>query len=71
VLDSARYHNTLSGPHGNHVIPELDAEISLPHEEQFVLVFVMVPGELALHFDDLEFLAVQSSNDFGPPMFSK
>src|SRR5262249_42956169 len=40
----------------------------LDHQEQLVLVLVMVPEELALELDQLDLLAVQLADDLGTPL---
>jgi hypothetical protein len=71
VLDSAGNNKTLPGSQSNHVVSKLDAKIPLPDQEQFIFLIVVMPGKLALHFDDFDFLAIQSRDDFGPPMFAE
>jgi hypothetical protein len=44
-------------------IPERHVEAALHHQEQLVLVVVVVPDELALELDPLDLLAVQFADD--------
>ena len=37
-------------------------------EKELVLVFVVMPHELALEFDELHLLPVQLTDDLGPPV---
>jgi hypothetical protein len=53
------------------MVSELDAKISLPEQEQFILMFMMRLRTLSHHFDDFNLLTVQSGNDFGSPKFSE
>ncbi len=48
-------------------VPELHPESPFHHEEELVLVIVMVPDELALKLDQFELLAVQLADDLGAP----
>ncbi len=68
VLDSAGDHHAFSRSHGDNMVSEFDAKISLPNKEQFVFVIMAMPRKLTLHFDNFDFLTVQSRNDFGAPM---
>ena len=49
-------------------ITELHDEASLHDQEEFVLVVVAVPDELAPELDELDVLAVQLADDFGTPV---
>ena len=51
------------------LIAKLHAKFALYHQEEFVLVVVMVPHEFALELDQLDMLAVQFTDDSGAPMF--
>jgi hypothetical protein len=53
------------------VVSKLDAKISLPDKKQFIFLFVVMPGKFTSHFDDLDFLAIQGRDDFGPPMLGE
>ena len=50
-------------------IAKLDGELALEDEEEFVFVFVGVPGEIAFEFGELDLLAVEFGDDFGCPCF--
>ena len=58
MFGAAGYDDAFTGVEGDDVVSEFDAESSLPDEEEFVFVLVMVPGEFALHFDEFDFLIV-------------
>jgi hypothetical protein len=53
------------------VVSELDAKISLPDQEKFILVFMMMPRKLSHHFNNFDLLTILSRNDFGSPMFGE
>ena len=44
---------------------DLDGEVSGDDEEEFVFVIVMVPHEVAEHFDELDVLSVEFADDLG------
>ena len=50
-------------------ISELDGELAFEDEEEFVFVFVGVPGEFADEFGEFDLLAVEFGDDFGCPSF--
>jgi hypothetical protein len=50
---------------------ESDAKISLPDQEKFILVFMMMPRKLSHHFNNFDLLTILSRNDFGSPMFGE
>jgi hypothetical protein len=52
-------------------IAEIHAESAGQDEKQLVFVFVVMPDEFALKFHQLYELAVETANDFRPPMFGK
>src|SRR5205085_2390327 len=71
MLHAARHDATIARPHFQHMIPEFHSELSLPNQEELFFIAVRVPGKLALNFDQLDFLSVQSGNDLWPPMVVK
>jgi hypothetical protein len=58
VLDSVRNYNAFSWSHGDCMVPEFDAKIALPNQEQFIFVVMVMPRKLPLHFDDFDFLTI-------------
>ena len=52
-------------------VPEIHPESSLHHQEQLVLIFVMMPDKLALELDEFDLLTVQLADDFGTPVVVK
>src|SRR5262245_3789913 len=52
-------------------IPELHAEAALDHEEEFVLVVVVVPDERPLELHQLHLLAVQFTHDLRLPLLAE
>jgi hypothetical protein len=53
------------------VILEFNAECSLPHQEELVFIFMVVPRELALYLDDFDLLTVQGRDYFRPPVLTE
>ncbi len=49
-------------------VTEVHAEPSLHDQEEFVLVVVLVPDELALELDQLDVLAVEFADDLRAPV---
>jgi hypothetical protein len=50
--------------------PDLDPEAAAHHQEELVLVRVMVPDELALELRELHFLPVELADEPGPPVLA-
>ena len=48
----------LSSPERNFLVPKLDDHFASPNQKQLVFKFVMVPGEFAANFHELDFLTV-------------
>jgi NAD(P)-dependent dehydrogenase (short-subunit alcohol dehydrogenase family) len=71
MLDTARHDDAFSWLQAYHAILKLDAEPAAPDQEELVLVLVIVPGEFALNFHELDLLAVQSRDGLWTPMFGK
>ena len=71
VFDTARNDKSLAGAEFDRVFPEFDSKAAFPHQEEFVFVVMMMPGELALHFDQLDLLAIQRSDHLWAPVFGK
>jgi hypothetical protein len=69
MLHPAWHYQAFARPQADNAVSEFDAKLSLPNHEELVFVLVMVPGELSLRLDDLDFLPVQIGNYLWPPMF--
>ena len=50
-------------------ISELDGKLAFEDEEEFIFVFVGVPGEVTFEFGKFDLLAVELGDDFGCPCF--
>src|SRR5271170_69853 len=70
VLDPAGYDEELALLQPDLAIPEIHAESPLHHQEQLVLVLVMMPDELALELDQLDLLAVELAGDPRLPLLA-
>src|SRR6266540_3141839 len=71
VLDAARHDHAFAGAEIDHAIAELHAKAPPPHEEEFVLRRMMVPGKRALHLHDLDLLSIERGNYLRPPVLGK
>src|SRR5437660_1450259 len=71
MLDTTRHDDAFSGLQAYDAILKLDAKAAAPDQEELVLVLVIVPGEFALNFHELDLLAVQSRDGLWTPMFGK
>src|SRR5271165_5607584 len=49
-------------------VSELHAKATLDHEEELVFVFMMMPEELALEFNELDELSIQLADDSRTPV---
>ena len=68
MLDAPRDDQELSFLQPDLTVTELHNEASLHDQEEFVLVIVVVPDELAPELDELDVLAVHLTNDLGAPV---
>src|SRR5581483_5887204 len=71
VFCSARYHHAVPRSHRDKMVPELDPELSLPHQEELVFIVMLVPGEFALNLDEFDLLTVQAGDDLRTPMIAE
>jgi hypothetical protein len=69
VLGSAWDNEALAGIECDDVITKFNAKAPLPDKEEFVFIFVVVPGEFTEYFYDFDLLAVEVGDDFGTPVF--
>ena len=58
MLHAARHDHELTFPHHRLVVPEFHAQSPVHHQEQFVLVVVVVPHEFALQLDHFHLTVV-------------
>jgi hypothetical protein len=58
MFGAAGYDEAFAGVEGDDVVSEFDAELTSPDEEELVFVLVMVPGEFAPDFDELDLLII-------------
>src|SRR6185369_3764670 len=65
VLDAARHDEHLSLVEDDVAVAQLHPQAPLDHQEQLVLVIVVVPDEGALELDQLDGLAVQLGHQLG------
>ena len=70
VLAHRGLHQTfdLAGLQNDTAVAKFNDHFAAPDEEQFVFVLVMMPGEDAGEFHELEFLAVELGDNFGAPV---
>jgi hypothetical protein len=68
VFDAPRHDEEFALFQPNVPVAKLHAKAALDHQEQLVLVIVVVPDELALEFDQLDELAVQLASDLRLPV---
>ena len=71
VLDSPLHDEELTRVEGDVAATKLDGQAALHHEEELVLVLVMMPHELALQLRDLDVLPVQLADDPRAPMLGE
>jgi hypothetical protein len=68
VLDTAGDDEEFALVELNVAVAELDGEVSREHEEEIVGVVVLVPDELALHFDEADVVVVEACDDLRLPV---
>src|SRR5690242_6203665 len=71
MLDSVRHDEKFAGLQLDDLFAEFDPHPAAPDEKQLIFVVVMVPGENALKFYQLHFLAIEFADDLRPPMFAE
>ena len=69
MLDAMRDQTKLTGLENDAPVTKLNNHFSPPDEEEFIFVFMMVPGKDAAKLDQLQFLTVQRGHDLRTPMF--
>ena len=71
MFDSGRNNYEFARTEVDDLVAKLDPEISLPDEKQFVRSLMAMPGKFALHFDDLELLAINGRDHLRTPVFGE
>ncbi len=69
MLDAPGDDQHLSGVEGHGLVAKVDPDPTLHHEEELVLVLVMVPDELALQLGQLDVEVVDLADDLRAPVF--
>jgi hypothetical protein len=67
VLETAGHHERLTLTQVHVSFMEPDRNRSFEDKEHFILIRVMVPGEFALEFGQLEFLSIERCRNLGLP----
>jgi len=68
VLDAFGNDVHLTGIEVDGAVAEIEAQMAFEDEEGLVGVFVMMPDEVALKFDELELVVVHLGDHFGGPV---
>ncbi|OLT19875.1 hypothetical protein BJF81_07545 [Ornithinimicrobium sp. CNJ-824] len=68
VLDATGHHEKLSWAEDDVSVTELDRELSVDHEEQFVGVLMGVPDEVTLDLDQLDLVVVDPGDQLRGPV---
>src|SRR5579859_1896668 len=71
MLDAARNDHKLSRVQMYLAIAQFDKQVSGDDQEEFVLLFMMMPDKLALQFDELDMRIVQLAHNFRTPRIMK
>ena len=69
VLDAARDDIELALVEVDALLPKLDREVAVEHEEQLVGLVVVVPDELAVEFGEFDRLAVEFADELRRLLF--
>lgn len=62
VLDASRHDEELPGAEDDVSVTELDRQLSIDHQEQFVRVLVSVPDEITHDLDQLDLVVVEAGD---------
>jgi len=65
MLHASGHNDHLAFTQRNGSVTEFHSELSVNHQEEFILIFVCVPIESALKLRDFDFLIIERSNDPG------
>jgi hypothetical protein len=71
VFDSTGNDNEFSGADSNIAVAQPYEQLTLRHEEQLVLIFVMMPNELAFELCQLDVGVVQLGGDLWSPVVAE
>jgi hypothetical protein len=71
VFDAARHDQKFAFFQPHLPIAKFHAEPPLDHEEEFILVVMMMPYKRSLELDQLHVLAIQFPSDLGAPMLAE
>ena len=63
MFQPARHHTALAGTDTDNAVAKLYSHFATSHQEHFVFVVIVVPGELALELHELRLLSIQFSNE--------
>jgi hypothetical protein len=71
MLDALGHYKYFAWDQRDNSISQLNADASAQHEKKIVGVIMLVPDELALHFDNHEVMPVELPNDPRLPIICK
>jgi hypothetical protein len=71
MLDTARNNDKFAFTHHGFAVAELHAQRAFDHEEEFVLVFMVMPDKLTLEFDGFDMALVYFTDDSRIPAVGK
>jgi hypothetical protein len=68
VFHAVRNYQCLPGTEIHHAVAEFNSEAPFPNQKEFILMVMLMPGKLALNFDEFDLLTIQVSDYLWPPM---
>ena len=69
VFYASRHDEELAFVEFDDPVTQMQREVAVKHQEELVLVLVMVPDKLAFELRELDVLAVEFADDAGAPVF--
>jgi len=67
VFYSARNHHRLPRAELHNPVAEFDSQAPSPHQKEFILMVMVMPGKLALNLDEFDLLTIQVRDHLWPP----
>jgi hypothetical protein len=71
MLDTARNNDKFAFAHDGFAVAEFHAQRAFDHQEEFVLVFMVMPDKLTLEFDGFDMALVYFTDDSRIPAVGK
>ena len=71
MLDAFGHHKHLTGRQRDRAISELDGQLPIQHDKDFIRIGVLMPHKVALDFDQFELVMIHLSDNLGGPLIAE